>query len=65
MNLNIVPIEYDKRGLEEIVRIIHDAFPDFFDKFILKNPPDKSVYETFIMQLMRFVICEFNERKKY
>ena len=51
MNLNIVPIEYDKRGLEEIVRIIHDAFPDFFDKFILKNPPDKSVYETFLNEI--------------
>lgn len=45
MNLNIVPIEYNKRGLEEIVRIIHHAFPDFFDKFIVRKHVDFLIYK--------------------
>ncbi|MEK6858054.1 MAG: hypothetical protein AABX39_05700 [Nanoarchaeota archaeon] len=45
MNLNIVPIEYDKRGLEEIVRIICNAFPDFFDGFHVEENISRSAYK--------------------
>lgn len=47
MNLNIVPIEYDKRGLDDIARIIHKAFP-FFQKAILKKPMPPPLYEIFL-----------------
>jgi predicted Zn-dependent protease len=45
MDLNIVPIEYDKRGLEEIVRIIHNAFPDFFDGVHVEENISRSAYK--------------------
>lgn len=45
MNLNIVPIEYDKRGLEQIIHVIHNALPVFFENFVIKKQVDFSTYK--------------------